>query len=40
LVELASLLAESGFVDITTEALPPKRFSTFPGAGLVSARKR
>jgi ubiquinone/menaquinone biosynthesis C-methylase UbiE len=38
-VELASLLADAGFVDITTEALPPKRFSTFPGAGFVMASK-
>jgi hypothetical protein len=35
--ELASLLADTGFDTVTTEALPPKRFSAFPGAGLVRA---
>jgi ubiquinone/menaquinone biosynthesis C-methylase UbiE len=38
-VELASLLADTGFDNIKTEALAPKRFSAFPGAGFVTARK-
>jgi ubiquinone/menaquinone biosynthesis C-methylase UbiE len=37
--ELASLLADTGLEDITTEALPPKRFSAFPGASVVLAYK-
>jgi ubiquinone/menaquinone biosynthesis C-methylase UbiE len=36
-VELASLLADAGFNNITTEALPPKRFSAFPGASVIRA---
>jgi ubiquinone/menaquinone biosynthesis C-methylase UbiE len=36
-VELATLLADAGFKDIATEALPAKRFSAFPGAGFVLA---
>jgi ubiquinone/menaquinone biosynthesis C-methylase UbiE len=39
-VELASLLADAGFEGVTTEALPPKRFSAFPGAGVVVGQKR
>jgi ubiquinone/menaquinone biosynthesis C-methylase UbiE len=35
-VELTSLLADTGFDNITTEALRPKRFSAFPGAGFVT----
>ncbi len=38
-VELAGLLGATGFVDITTEALAPKRFSAFPGAEIVLAYK-
>jgi ubiquinone/menaquinone biosynthesis C-methylase UbiE len=38
-VQLASLLADSGFDAITTEALAPKRLSAFPGAGVVTARR-
>jgi len=38
-VELSSLLADSCFDAITTEALRPKRFSAFPGAGIVLAHK-
>jgi ubiquinone/menaquinone biosynthesis C-methylase UbiE len=39
-VELTSLLADSGFESIKTEALRPKRFSAFPGAGFVTGQKR
>jgi ubiquinone/menaquinone biosynthesis C-methylase UbiE len=38
-VELAGLLADTGFDNIATEALPPKRFSAFPGASVVLAYK-
>jgi ubiquinone/menaquinone biosynthesis C-methylase UbiE len=38
-VELTGLLAGAGFDTITTEALAPKRFSAFPGAGFVMAYK-
>jgi ubiquinone/menaquinone biosynthesis C-methylase UbiE len=38
-VDLASLLADAGFDNIKTAALAPKRFSAFPGAGFVTARK-
>ncbi|HEY7092719.1 MAG TPA: methyltransferase domain-containing protein [Ktedonobacterales bacterium] len=38
--DLTGLLADAGFDGITTEALPPKRFSAFPGAGLVTGQKR
>jgi ubiquinone/menaquinone biosynthesis C-methylase UbiE len=38
-VQLASPLADSGFDAITTEALAPKRFSAFPGAVVVTARR-
>jgi ubiquinone/menaquinone biosynthesis C-methylase UbiE len=38
-VELASFLADAGFDSITTEALPPKRFSAFPGAEVIWAYK-
>ncbi len=38
-VELASVLADRGFDNMKTEALPPKRFSAFPGAGFVVAYK-
>jgi ubiquinone/menaquinone biosynthesis C-methylase UbiE len=38
-VEVAGLLADTGFDNITTEALPPKRFSAFPGACVVLAYK-
>jgi ubiquinone/menaquinone biosynthesis C-methylase UbiE len=39
MAELASLLADMGFDNVKTEALAPKRFSAFPGAGFVSSRK-
>jgi ubiquinone/menaquinone biosynthesis C-methylase UbiE len=39
-VELASLLADAGFEGVKTEALPAKRFSAFPGAGVVVGQKR
>jgi ubiquinone/menaquinone biosynthesis C-methylase UbiE len=38
-VELASLLADNRFESIKTEALPPRRFSAFPGAGFVTGQK-
>jgi ubiquinone/menaquinone biosynthesis C-methylase UbiE len=38
-VELSSLLADAGFHNIQTEALLPKRFSAFPGAGFVTASR-
>lgn len=37
--ELTSLLTEVGLDVITTEALPPKRFSAFPGARLVIGQR-
>jgi ubiquinone/menaquinone biosynthesis C-methylase UbiE len=39
LPELAALVADTGFVQVDTEELPPPRFSLFPGAGLVMAYK-
>ena len=39
IADLASLLVDAGFENITTEALPTKRFSSFPGAGFVLAYK-
>jgi ubiquinone/menaquinone biosynthesis C-methylase UbiE len=39
-VELTGLLADSGFEGVKSEALPPKRFSAFPGAGVVIGQKR
>jgi ubiquinone/menaquinone biosynthesis C-methylase UbiE len=37
--ELTALVAEAGFVAVATEPLPPRRFSAFPGAGFLTARK-
>jgi len=37
--ELAALVAEAGFVHVETEELRPIRFSAFPGASLVTAKK-
>jgi ubiquinone/menaquinone biosynthesis C-methylase UbiE len=39
MVELSSFLTESGFDNIKTESLQPKRYSAFPGAGFVLAYK-
>jgi ubiquinone/menaquinone biosynthesis C-methylase UbiE len=39
MVELSSLLADSGFENMQAESLRPKRFSAFPGAGFVLAYK-
>jgi ubiquinone/menaquinone biosynthesis C-methylase UbiE len=33
--ELTALVAEAGFVAVATEALTPRRFSAFPGAGFL-----
>jgi ubiquinone/menaquinone biosynthesis C-methylase UbiE len=38
-VELTSLLTDIDFDGITTEALAPKRFSKFPGAGVIRSQK-
>jgi ubiquinone/menaquinone biosynthesis C-methylase UbiE len=38
--DLAAFLKEAGFSVVETEEMPPPRFSAFPGAGLVQARKR
>jgi ubiquinone/menaquinone biosynthesis C-methylase UbiE len=38
--DLAALVQEIGFSQVETEELRPARFSAFPGAGFVSARKR
>jgi ubiquinone/menaquinone biosynthesis C-methylase UbiE len=40
MVELSRLLADAGFEGVKSEALPPKRFSAFPGAGVVVGQKR
>jgi ubiquinone/menaquinone biosynthesis C-methylase UbiE len=39
MVDLASLLTDAGFDNIKAESMAPKRFSAFPGAGFVRARK-
>jgi ubiquinone/menaquinone biosynthesis C-methylase UbiE len=39
MVELSSLLADSGFDNMQAESLQPKRFSAFPGTGFVLAYK-
>jgi len=39
LSDLVALVTEAGFAQPETEELPPARFSAFPGAGLVWARK-
>lgn len=36
---LAELASGAGFAQVETERMPPKRFSAFPGAGYVTARK-
>ena len=37
--DLAALAAEAGFSQIETEEMRPLRFSAFPGAGILTARK-
>jgi ubiquinone/menaquinone biosynthesis C-methylase UbiE len=37
--DLAALAREAGFSKIETEEMPPVRFSIFPGAGFLTARK-
>lgn len=37
--DLAALATEAGYSDIQIEDMPPLRFSSFPGAGLLMARK-
>ena len=37
--DLVALVKEAGFEDLETEEMWPQRFSTFPGAGIVCARK-
>jgi ubiquinone/menaquinone biosynthesis C-methylase UbiE len=37
--ELAALVSEAGFESVETEEMRPARFSAFPGAGFVWARK-
>src|SRR6266566_560620 len=37
--DLAALVADAGFADLETEEMQPTRFSAFPGAGFVWARK-
>lgn len=39
LQELAALVSDAGFSQVETEEMQPPRFSGFPGAGFVSARK-
>jgi ubiquinone/menaquinone biosynthesis C-methylase UbiE len=39
LQELAALVSDAGFSQVETEEMRPPRFSDFPGAGFVSARK-
>jgi len=36
---LAGFLKDAGFAQVDTEEMQPRRFSTFPGAGVVVARK-
>jgi ubiquinone/menaquinone biosynthesis C-methylase UbiE len=38
-MDLAALVQEAGFSQVTTEEMAPPRFSAFPGAGFVTARK-
>ena len=39
LKDLTATIQESGFTQVTTEAMTPKRFSAFPGAGFIIACK-
>jgi ubiquinone/menaquinone biosynthesis C-methylase UbiE len=39
LQELVSMVAEAGFSQVDTEEMRPRRFSAFPGASIVTARK-
>jgi len=38
--DLEALLQEAGFVQLVTEEVKPPRFSAFPGANIVRARRR
>ncbi len=38
--DLVALVKDAGFEHLDTEEAPPLRFSAFPGAGIISARKR
>jgi SAM-dependent methyltransferase len=40
LQDLTASIQESGFTQVTTEEMAPKRFSAFPGAGFIVAYKR
>ena len=37
--DLVTLVTEAGFAQVETEEMQPRRFSAFPGAGFVCARK-
>jgi hypothetical protein len=37
---LAALVEDAGFSQVAMEEMRPLRFSAFPGAGFVTARKR
>jgi ubiquinone/menaquinone biosynthesis C-methylase UbiE len=37
--ELAALVADAGLSQVDSKEMPPPRFSAFPGAGFVTARK-
>ncbi len=37
--ELAALVSDTGFSEVETEEMRISRFSAFPGAGIVRARK-
>ncbi len=39
LQDLVAIVSEASFEQVETEEMPPTRFSGFPGAGLVRARK-
>ncbi len=39
LQDLVNMVTEAGFAPIETEEMPPLRFSAFPGAALIRARK-
>ena len=40
LQDLAALVKDAGFEQVEMEQMQPLRFSAFPGAGIISARKR
>jgi ubiquinone/menaquinone biosynthesis C-methylase UbiE len=37
--ELVALITAAGYVEVAAEAMRPRRFSAFPGAGIVTAKK-